>query len=112
MNKPFSPNNREPDLPPLTSSQTGVVPEPSPVLGTAPTFTCRKCDGVGEIEAMGLCDDRWHWVTCWDCDGSGVEEPYCGCCGGKLNPALYCNACDEFESLVYVERISPTRIVL
>jgi hypothetical protein len=59
---------------------------------------------------MGLTDTAYRWARCHDCDGSGVEEPYCGTCSGKLTCDLFCTSCDEYESLVFVERIAPGRI--
>ena len=95
---------------PLVGSNTGAAREAE--ARAAPTFPCRHCNGAGEAEYMGLTEDRYHWRTCHVCEGSRVEAPYCDVCQGNLTVDLFCTDCDDWASLTYVERISPTRIAL
>jgi hypothetical protein len=78
----------------------------------APTFHCRECDGEGEAQYLALDETEYRWRTCHVCEGSRVEAPYCEICSGKLTCDLYCSDCDEWASLTYVDRISPTRVAL
>lgn len=109
MNAPY-PIGQSHNVP---ASRPSAVPV-HPLAGAAgsPSFPCRECNGAGEAEYMGLCEDRYHWRRCHVCEGSRVEAPYCNTCGETLKADLFCVSCDDYASLVYVERISPTRIAL
>jgi hypothetical protein len=78
----------------------------------APAFPCRECGGEGEAQYLALDETEYRWAECHECGGSGKEAPYCGVCEGRLTCDLYCTECDEWASLTYVERISPTRVAL
>lgn len=87
--------------------QTGSAAAP-----IAPTFTCRECSGEGEAQYLALDETEYRWRACHVCEGSRVEAPYCDICQGSLTCDLYCVDCDEWASLTFVERISPTRVAL
>ena len=106
MNRPFS--HGTPRATRRAEGEAGVIP----LSSVSPTYPCRHCEGEGEAEYMGLTEDRYHWRECHVCEGSGQEAPYCEICSGKLTVDLYCTDCDDWASLTYVERISPTRIAL
>lgn len=70
---------------------------PGAVSGAAPVTTkmpCLACDGEGEAEYMGLCEDRYHVRPCHVCDGTGLVEPYCLGCEGPLDASGMCRDCD------------------
>lgn len=91
-------------------SKLGAAEGFSPLPSAASTMLCGECDGKGEAEYMGLCEDRYHWRTCHECQGSGKVEAACETCGGKLINN-WCSACDD-EGLCFVERVSPTQVML
>ena len=74
---------------------------------------CLGCSGEGEVEVLWLADDRTRWAECDDCDGTGTaKKPYCPTCESTLTADGFCVSCDDWGSLVYVERIAPGRIAL
>lgn len=94
MNKPFSPDSREPGRPLEPGSQTAGVsgspaeapatPSPgtqtekraetgaaegcSPVPSVAPTFVCPECDGVGYFTERAFHPDDPRCEASWDCE--------------------------------------------
>ena len=95
------------------ASPTGEAGAPNLSNTSLAKQPCLECEGQGEVEVMGLDEDRYHWRSCDDCNGTGyAEKPYCEICQGKLTVDLFCTDCDEWASLIYVERISPTRVAL
>jgi hypothetical protein len=97
---------------PLCLGETGAAVGFTPVTAVAPNFPCRECEGEGEAQYLALDETEYRWAECHECGGSGKEAPYCGVCEGRLTCDLYCTECDEWASLTYVERISPTRVAL
>lgn len=74
---------------------------------------CLSCDGEGTVEILPLDAVRPYCATCDDCDGSGYAKlPYCPTCESKLTVDGWCHDCDDWGSLVYVERIAPGRVAL
>jgi hypothetical protein len=66
-------------------------------LSAAPSkMACLACEGKGEAEYMGLCEDRYHWRECHVCEGAGLVAPYCEVCQGKLAVDGYCYGCQEY----------------
>lgn len=91
-----------------------VAPVPAPVhpLSGAGTnrVTCPDCEGTGEAMILALDATREEVGYCDLCQGTGEVEATCETCAGKLVDG-WCSDCEDY-GLVFVERISPTRIAL
>lgn len=75
-----------------------------------PLATCPDCDGTGEAMILALDATREEVGYCDTCQGTGEVEATCETCAGQLVDG-WCEACEDY-GLVFVERISPTRVAL
>jgi hypothetical protein len=84
--------------------KAGVAPSPVAAPAVPSKMPCLSCEGKGEAEYMGLCEDRYHWRECHVCEGTGLVAPYCEVCESKLTVDGFCYDCDEYT---FADRVPP-----
>lgn len=87
-------------LTPITAAPADGV---HPLAPSATQMPCLECGGEGTGEYMALTEDSYHVRRCHICDGTGLVDPYCETCQGKLTDGL-CRDCDYPSGWFLAER--------